>query len=418
MGTHARGPMRSVLGGPALGLLLGVVLFGAATKPERFGPDDVAGGHGEPPSSPGHGWNPTEPAPLVEPSPALGLALAGVALGVALRRRCPPAAFALVVVATAGYLALGGPAPLAFVAPALALPALARVVPPRRWILAATAFVPMLVAAESASRFAGMLDPSTWLRFVFALAVLVVPTLIGQTRDARRAAAARDRAAQLQRVADDERLRMARDIHDVVGHGLSTISLQSGVALHVLDSDPAQARACLEAIRAASAASLSDVRAAIGVLRTPGETGPLHPTPGLGDLAGLAAPVQAAGGRVTVRADPPPDGAGGSQVLGQAAYRVVQEGLTNAARHAPGADVEVDVCVDPAGGDALVVDIADDGPPLPAPPTPGNGLRGMRERVEALRGTLTVEPRPGGGLHLRARLPLHPPGAAAREEAP
>ncbi len=245
-------------------------------------------------------------------------------------------------------------------------------------------------------------------------------------RSARIAAARRaeqDARAERERTAvADERLRIAREVHDVLAHSLSAITVQAGVGLHLLDRDPEQARSALTAIRATSTEALDEVRAVLGVVR--GEPradavaahdgvaadAPLAPT---WDLAALPRLVrQAEGGGLTVALAVDPATAGLPDRLAGVVYRVVQEALTNVRRHARGAThVDVRVVVgassgsgpDPsdtgAGGDRasrhVTVTVTDDGPGAPSDPEPGYGLRGMRERVESVGGSLAAGSGPG-----------------------
>ncbi len=200
--------------------------------------------------------------------------------------------------------------------------------------------------------------------------------------------------------ANEERLRIAREVHDVVGHHLSLINVQAGTSLHRFHRDPAQGEAALAAIKQSSREALRDLRATLGVLRQADEEAPTAPAPGLDRIGDLVESARTAG--LTVRssvsgtADPPTE-------VGLAAYRIVQESLTNASRHAPGAEVAVSV---ERGPGELRVEVADDGPGRAAPGgAPGSGVDGMRERARALGGELTAGPGPGGGFVVRARLP-------------
>jgi signal transduction histidine kinase len=199
-----------------------------------------------------------------------------------------------------------------------------------------------------------------------------------------------------------ERLRIARELHDVLSHSLASISLQAGVGLHVVDRQPEQAREALRTIRQASTAALAQSRDALAVVReTVGEP---PAAPGLADLAALVASVRATGVRVDLDTDL--DGRPVPEAIGATAYRVVQEGLTNVMRHAgPGAHARARVR---RVHDRLEVDVTDDGAGAAAPASrqPGHGLRGMSERVGAVGGELRAGPAPGGGFTLHARLPL------------
>jgi len=244
---------------------------------------------------------------------------------------------------------------------------------------------------------------------------VVVLLVAGAFRDrsariAEARAAERATRAERERTAvADERLRIAREVHDVLAHSLSAITVQAGVGLHLLDRDPDQARSALTAIRATSTEALDEVRAVLGVVRgdrdredghdgdDASRTGgaPLAPT---WDLAALPRLVrQAEGGGLAVTLDVDPAAHGLPDRLAGVVYRVVQESLTNVRRHAHGATratVRVEVRSRPPG--AVVVTVSDDGAGAPSSSAPGYGLRGMRERVESVGGTLDAGPAPGG----------------------
>mgnify|MGYP002390136125 FL=1 len=332
------------------------------------------------------------------------LALAGL-LGVAvwLAWRSPRAAYGVALVAATAYLYLAGPLPSTIPALAITLAMVMRARPANEWLGWAALLLPVFAAAALAYEDA---DPLSLVAFVLGVAVawVVAPALVIQLVVSRRASVAAARDDELRRVAYEERLRVARDIHDVVGHSLSMISLQSGVALHVLESDPAQVRASLEAIRESSRSSLAELRQTLGVFRKPDEGGPLVPTATLADVPALVESVRAGGREVglLLAADA---SRGVPAAVQTVAYRVVQEGLTNVVRHAAGASAVVSIERRP---EVLVVGVRDDGPARQAP-VEGNGLRGMRERVEAVGGTLGIGVRPEGGLAVLATLPIGGP---------
>ncbi|MCP2335072.1 sensor histidine kinase [Actinomadura rupiterrae] len=250
---------------------------------------------------------------------------------------------------------------------------------------------------------------------LFALAWVLVVLVTGELmrmRAQRSAAAERSRAERERRQASEERLRMARELHDVLAHNVSMINVRAGVALHLLDDDPAEARAALTAIKEASKEVLTEMRSVIGALRAQDESAPRSPTAGLARLDELASRARASGLRVeaeTTGAVRPLPAA-----LDLAAFRIVQESLTNAAKHGGPGPVTVRVLV-AYGEHELTVRVEDDGrgaaspadPPDPeALPSSGSGLRGMRERAAALGGSFRAGPRPGGGFRVEAVLPV------------
>ncbi|GGV38666.1 two-component sensor histidine kinase [Actinomadura cremea] len=283
-----------------------------------------------------------------------------------------------------------------------------------------------------------------------------------EAAERRAAAAERDREQEARRRETQERLRIARELHDVLAHQISLINVQAGAALHRRD-DPERAYAALEAIKAASKETLRELRGVLGVLRqvdqdddpagpavpgggaagrVPGGS-PVTPVPSLARIGELLDHTAASGlvvrraGDLTPPAhDPAHDPAhhaaddaaddaaerhGAREVaaglaalpapVGLAGYRIVQEALTNAVRHSGAAEVTVEIRRTPG---AVIVQVVDDGAGAAAPvggdgDGGGNGLRGMRERAAAVGGELTAGPVPGGGFRVWARLPLDPP---------
>jgi signal transduction histidine kinase len=178
--------------------------------------------------------------------------------------------------------------------------------------------------------------------------------------------------------------------------------MQAGVALHVLDRRPDQVAESLEAIRTTSREALAELRMTLGMFRDPNGEGPRAPLPGLARLDELVAALRKAGRTVTVERVPPEDSEPLSAAVDQAAFRIIQEGLTNVVRHAENATATVRVVRE---RERLVVEVADNGPATAAP-VPGNGIRGMEERARGVGGLVQVTPRAGGGLLVRAVLPL------------
>ncbi len=222
-------------------------------------------------------------------------------------------------------------------------------------------------------------------------------------RRERAAAAARIQAEEARRRASEERLRMARELHDSLGHYLSLITVQSSVALNLNQQLPEQARAALATVKQASKDALGELRSALNILRQDGEPAPRSPAPALARVGDLVAQGSAPGLEVRAETEgtvrPLPFG------VDVAAYRIVQEALTNVTRHAGPATATVRVTY---GQAEVTVQVDDDGcGPAPRPqPITGNGITGMQERAAALGGELYAGPRPGGGFRVRARLPL------------
>ncbi|MDX6251643.1 MAG: hypothetical protein QOF10_5003 [Kribbellaceae bacterium] len=203
------------------------------------------------------------------------------------------------------------------------------------------------------------------------------------------------------RKAGEERLRIAQELHDVVAHHISLINVQASTALHLVDRQPEQAGPALAAIKEASKEALVDLRSIVGILRQPDEAAPRQPVAGLDRLDHLISRTSRAGLEVhaIVHGDPRPLPIG----LDRAAFRIIQESLTNVVRHAKATAATVRIQY---GEQALVLQVDDDGDSLVGPPKEGNGIIGMRERATALGGTLTASRTPTGGLRITAQLPL------------
>ncbi|MEV7194202.1 sensor histidine kinase [Streptomyces sp. NPDC093510] len=235
---------------------------------------------------------------------------------------------------------------------------------------------------------------------VWVVAIVAVSEL-GRVRREQWAKERAERAEAARRRADEERLRMARELHDVLAHSISVINVQAGVGLALLDSDPEQARTALTTIKAASKEALGEVRQVLGTLRAPGEA-PRAPAPGLDRLPELVEQARSAGLTVDVTTE----GAHAKVPPGTdlAAFRIVQEALTNVVRHSGSRHARVLVRHEKA---SLTLRIDDDGPATSADAGgSGNGLAGMRERAAALDGTIEAGPRPDGGFRVTATLPL------------
>ncbi|MDR7383121.1 sensor histidine kinase [Promicromonospora iranensis] len=275
---------------------------------------------------------------------------------------------------------------------------------------------------------AWFLTPSALIAAAAWLAVVLLMASAARDRITRRVAtraAAQATAAERERTAvASERLRIARELHDVLAHSLSAINVQAGVGLHLLEKNPGQAREALTNIRDTSKDALAEVRTVLGIVREgasppaldalPDAAAPLAPTWDLTGLRDLADQARADGLDVTVElaadVDDLPDHVAG------VVHRVVQESLTNVRRHAPSARR---VTLRVTRGEGVEVVVTDDGVPAGGPVEPGYGLLGMRERVEGSGGTLTAGPRPDGtGWEVRATLPAPRQAGTRSETAP
>lgn len=247
---------------------------------------------------------------------------------------------------------------------------------------------------------------------VLQLLAAVTGDAVRSRRAYRASAAEREAAQELERVTEaqrmvaEERLRIAREVHDVVAHAMVAINVQAGVAAHVIDGRPDQARTALQEIKATSGAALTDLRATLGLLREEGAAAPVAPAECLAAVPGLAAPLRAAGIEVDVSVQGLQDRV--PSPVGAAAYRIVQEASTNILRHAGAQRAEIVVDV---GRDAVDVRVEDDGAALapvhgPVAGGSGNGLRGMAERAATLGGRLESGRQDDGGWRVHAVLPL------------
>ncbi|MFI9765658.1 sensor histidine kinase [Streptomyces sp. NPDC052415] len=226
--------------------------------------------------------------------------------------------------------------------------------------------------------------------------------------------AERTREEEARRRVAEERLRIARDLHDVVAHHIALVNVQAGVAAHVMDKRPDQAKEALAHVREASRSALNELRATVGLLRQSGDPeAPTEPAPGLHRLDDLVGTFRSAGLQVEVaRAD---QGTTLPAAVDLAAYRVIQEALTNVQKHA-GNQAKAEVSVVRVGPQVEITVLDDGRHDDQAPPSGGgHGLLGMRERVTALRGTLTTGPRYGGGFRVHAILPVKTRTAATGE---
>ncbi|MEV0193675.1 sensor histidine kinase [Kitasatospora purpeofusca] len=258
-------------------------------------------------------------------------------------------------------------------------------------VAAAVALVPRPVPASGVA--SGVL---------LASSMMTLPWLVGTAQREQRSYA--ELAAR--QAVTDERLRIARELHDVVAHHLTVIAVRAEVARAVASTDPQEAGRTLALVGSAGRTALTEMRRMLGVLRAPGDGTDPGTAVGLADLPALA---DGAGPRVELSVDPGPPLPPGVEL---AAYRIVQEALTNAVKHAGSADCRVRVSRTDPG--AVEIEVVNDAPPrspsrLPARrPDGGHGLVGMRERAAVCGGTLSAGPLAAGGFRVHARLPCAP----------
>jgi signal transduction histidine kinase len=333
--------------------------------------------------------------PVARPPDAGAYGLAAVIGGASLlRRRWPLAVLAVSVLALMVYYAAeypGIPPALPLAVPLASVAAVGRL----RWAALVTGCFVVLELLMRRYMVAEQPLPALAATVTDA-ALMTVAVLLGEAWHSRRVRLARAEAVRERETAGrvaQERLRIAREVHDVLGHTLAAITVHAGLADDVLDDRPEQARQALRTIRATAREAMREVRATVGVLRSP--------TPGLGDLAALAETARGTGLDVEVAAPDPPVPV--PSAVGFCAYRIVQEALTNAVRHAHATHAtRVRVEIGFRAG-TLTVRVSDDGVGSPAP-TGGSGLRGMAERAAAVGGRLSAGPLPGRGFRVSAEL--------------
>ncbi|MCW6008963.1 sensor histidine kinase [Micromonospora sp. CPCC 205371] len=332
---------------------------------------------------------------------------AAVGLPVAVRRVWPRAVLAMVVTAsTAATLLDLTREP--YTATALALYAVGLLEPARRSAQAVAAALLMsasgLYVGEAVVTPAGTAVDALLLIGLVALVTgggWAAGTGMRYRRANAEQAAQREKERDKRQIQAEERLRIAREMHDIVSHHLSLIAVQAGIANHVAEQHPAEAREALRVIETASRGALTEMRGMLGVLRfDPVEpAASRNPVPGLAGLPDLAERATTAGVAVDLDVTTAGTLPAGVQL---AAYRIVQEGLTNAVKHAAPARCTVRVVADER---VVTVQVTDDGERSGASKSGGHGLIGMRERVAMFGGELTAGPGPAGGFAVSARLP-------------
>jgi signal transduction histidine kinase len=346
-------------------------------------------------------------APPRRPLDLLAWVLMGVAAAVLLgRRRWPLGVLAVATAASVVYLVLEYPHGPILLALSVAMYSVAVRLPLVPSLVACGVTMLAVVVPDMLVLDPGRLPVEAPLLLAVLSGLLLPSWAIGTVVRLGREAERRVRQDETQRRVYEERLRIAREVHDVVGHGLAVINLQAGVALHVVGRRPEQAEVALAAIKRSSKEALEELRGTLAVFRRsePDDADPAWPpAPGLGQLDALVAAMAEGGLPVEVvvtrgQAELP-------AAVDLVAYRIVQESLTNVVRHAGLATATVRL---EYRSDAVVVEIVDSGgsqASAPARPA-GSGIAGMRERAAAVGGTLEAGPGADGGFLVRARLPF------------
>jgi signal transduction histidine kinase len=346
----------------------------------------------------------TQTQPERRPLDAAGIALlAAGAAALAVRRRYPVVALCVAEASALLFWLLGYPRGPVLLAVAVAVFTAAtagrRVVAWAALLIgfAAIALLPHLLGNESAP------SPPFSVALAGWMVVLAVAAEVVRVRREREVAALRTRLEEERRRASDERVRIARELHDVLAHSISVINVQAAVALHLIEERPEQARIALTAIKDVSKDALRELRSVLAALRQPDEPPERTPAPSLANLDELVTRTAAAGVAVRTEIAGPLDRLPANVDL--AAFRILQEALTNVIRHAGTSDAMVRVVHD---GQILILEVEDDGRGLPSNGGAGlgTGIQGMRERAAVLGGAVEAGPRPGGGFRVLARLPL------------
>jgi signal transduction histidine kinase len=328
---------------------------------------------------------------------------AGIGLPLAVRRLWPRTVFGAVVVASV-VAVLGGLVFDSFVGAGLAayVVALTRPRPPWEPTLA----IALLSALAALWAVIGGAPRGPWAAIPVGGAVIGGAWTIGRAVRERRAHATRAAAQLAGQAATDERLRIARELHDIVAHSMGLIAVKAGVANHLAGARPEEAHEALRVIETTSRSALAEMRQMLGVLRSGADAGEaaanLAPAPGVAGLRALAEQASMAGVRVSMevrRLDQVPEG------VGVSVHRIVQEALTNVVKHAAPAGCRVIV---EASAGAVAIEVTDDGPGrrvLPQASGQAHGLIGIRERVALYGGTFAAGPRPEGGFAVSVTIP-------------
>ena len=336
-------------------------------------------------------------------TPAGYLLLAAGAAALLARRRFPVTVLGATYVTTFAYLATGNPSGGIWLS---VIVAFGTAIYLRRRIAAVSFLVAGYVGflwGPSIVHTREHRGPSATFALGLGIGLLAMLAMSEGIRLRRQRAVAvrHGREQEMLRRSSEERLRIARELHDVVAHSIAVINVQANTALHLVDRQPDRARMALSAINDVSKQALAELRSMLGLLRQVEEDAPLAPAPSLSRLTDLVAAMGASG--LVVQVEQRGDLAGLPVEVDVAAYRIVQEALTNTARHSGTHDARVMIV---RAESELRVVVDDGGAAAPGTGRPGNGILGMTERAETLGGELAAGPRPDGGFRVRAVLPL------------
>jgi signal transduction histidine kinase len=344
------------------------------------------------------------------PDPLGWLLLVTAAAILAFRRLWPTAVMWATIATGFIYDAFGNPGALYTVAIGLGIYSVAAA--GRRWtavtgvLVAFGVFFAADLVAETGHMITG--EGALWFAGWMTAAVLLGEVSRGRSEylaavELRAVEAERTREEEARRRASEERMRIARELHDVLAHSISIINVQAGAALHHLDTNPDQAREALLTVRKTGKQVLRELRSSLGVLRDPATDigAPRAPTPGIDEIDHLIAATRQAGIDVTLKRHGDLDAIPADISL--VVYRIVQESLTNVTRHAGAASATVTIDHQPG---ELLVRVDDDGSGSLTEPSHGHGLIGMKERVTALGGHLDAGSRQEGGFRVEGLIPL------------
>ncbi len=348
------------------------------------------------------------------PTAAAILAVAVTTLPLVLRRRCPWPTLLIVLVAWAFFQSQMGAVSMSLIGPLVAVFTVAYSCPRAEAAVAGIAAAGVVVVAATTSPLHALAS----LTLVQNIAFVAAAALAGYALQARQdylraaeeraAAAERTRETEAERRVEEERVRIAREVHDITAHSLSAVSIQAAAAERLIDRDPAAAREAIATARGTAREALEEIRAMIGVLRAGDGAAEVRPTEGTDRLGDLVAYLGGAGVEASL-AQEGYDRAAVPAFVDVALFGIAREAATNIVRHAGAAHATIRLATEPG---AAVLAVEDDGRGAPASGAPtsggGHGIEGMRERVRLLGGDFEAGSLPDGGFGVRARIPLDP----------